>query len=426
MQKFIDKVTEIMVPISEKVQNNKFLSALSEAMMTLLAVTMVGAFGCLFAFLDIGGYQAFLAQHAWIKDLFKNIQSVTLTIISLYVIVTFSYNYSGKIGLKNPMATAVLSLAAFLCLTPVQPYASIPMEWFGHKGLFSAMIVGWAVPHIVRFFQKNNITIKMPAGVPRAIEASFATLIPALVICVVFMGINRYFQTTSVGSFHNIIYTIIQAPFKNVGGTLPVLIIMEMMSTLAMFMGIHGSSVTTWYTPIQTALTQENLEAYTNNQPLPNIIIDGFTNTITIGGIGATLALVFVVTLVVRSKRYKEVNRVALVPQIFNICEPYLFRLPIMLNPILFIPYIGGVLFNCFSSYILVRLGIIARFTGISVAWTVPSFIKTFLTCSVPWQGLALCLFNLAIDCLMWVPFLKIMDNQALKEEAEAQEKAVA
>ena len=166
MQKIIDKVTEIMVPISEKLQNFKFLAALSEAMMTLMAVTMVGAFGSLLAFLDIGGYQAFLAEHAWLKDLFKNLQSVTLSIISLYMIVAFSYNYAGKIGLKNKMATAMLSLAAFLCLTPVTPYVTIPMTWFGHKGLFSAMIVGFLVPTIVKF----DLQVAVPKTLLRALS----------------------------------------------------------------------------------------------------------------------------------------------------------------------------------------------------------------------------------------------------------------
>ena len=419
MEKIIDVITEKMVPIAEKLNKIKFLQSLAEAMMSIMSVTMVGAFACLFAFIDIGGWQDFLAEHAYISSFFMNVQSVTITIIAFYTLLALPYIYSEKLDLKNKLSVMILTVAGFLCLTPVELYASIPMEWLGHKGLFSVILVGFLVPRICKLCLDHNVTIKMPAGVPRAIESTFATLIPAFIVCFPLCLLGRFLQTTEFMSFHNVIYTLIQAPLREVGNTLPVLILMEMMSTLAMFCGIHGTSVTTWYTPLQTAVTQENLAAFTAGEPLPNIIIDGFTNTITIGGIGATLALAIVMLIVVKSKRYKEINKIAFIPQIFNISEPYLFGIPIMLNPILFLPYIGGVLFNCFSSYILVSTGIIARFTGVTVAWTVPSFIKCFLTCSVPWQGLALCLFNLAIDCLLWLPFIRILDKQALKEEAE-------
>lgn len=189
-----------------------------------------------------------------------------------------------------------------------------------------------------------------------------------------------------------------------------------------MFCGIHGSSAVAWMTPIATAAAQENLAAYTAGEPLPNIIAGAFENCILIGGIGATLGACIVMLVFAKSKRYKQVSRIAIVPQIFNIGEPFLFGVPVMLNPLLFIPYMGGVLVNTLIVYFAVSTGLVARFTGVTIPWTLQGILGGLLGCEVPWQGALLQFFVLIIDMVIWYPFIKLIDKQALSDEAKAKE----
>jgi PTS system cellobiose-specific IIC component len=417
MNKMMEKFNDFVMPLAEKMQGIHFLMALSESMQSVLPITILGAFACLLAFIDVGGYQTWLANHYIVMKFFMTIQSLTLSIYSLYVLFVFPYAYAKRLGIAEPLTCIPLAIVCFLLLTPVNMYSDIPMTWLGHTGLFSAMLVTFITVRGMKFFLDRNITIKMPAGVPHMVEAAFQVLIPVCVIVPLFGIVGFYFQTTSFGSFHNVIYTLIQAPLKNVGLSLPVYIIYQILMTLFMFCGIHGSSAVAWMTPIMAASTQENLAAYAAGEALPNIIAGAFENCILIGGIGATMGGCIVMFLFAKSKRYKQVSRVAIVPQIFNIGEPFLFGVPVMLNPVLFFPYMGGVLINTVIVYTLVATGVVARFTGVTVPWTLQGILGGLLGCQVPWQGFLLQLGILILDMFIWYPFIKIIDKKAVEEE---------
>jgi PTS system cellobiose-specific IIC component len=417
MNKMMEKFNDFVMPLAEKMQGIHFLMALSESMQSVLPITILGAFACLLAFIDVGGYQTWLANHYIVMKFFMTIQSLTLSIYSLYVLFVFPYAYAKRLGIAEPLTCIPLAIVCFLLLTPVNMYSDIPMTWLGHTGLFSAMLVTFITVRGMKFFLDRNITIKMPAGVPHMVEAAFQVLIPVCVIVPLFGIVGFYFQTTSFGSFHNVIYTLIQAPLKNVGLSLPVYLIYQILMTLFMFCGIHGSSAVAWMTPIMAASTQENLAAYAAGEALPNIIAGAFENCILVGGIGATMGGCIVMFLFAKSKRYKQVSRVAIVPQIFNIGEPFLFGVPVMLNPVLFFPYMGGVLINTVIVYTLVATGVVARFTGVTIPWTLQGILGGLLGCQVPWQGFLLQLGILILDMFIWYPFIKIIDKKAVEEE---------
>lgn len=419
MDKFLEKIQNFVIPFSEKISSVKYLRALAETMQILMPVTVVGSFACLFAFVDIGPWQSFLGANPTVKMIFMNAQSWTLSIIALYVVLILPYRYAEHLGMKESINTVPLAVASFLLLTPTELYTSIPTEWLGHKGMFSAMILGYAIPKICKFFLDKKVTIKMPAGVPRFIEDTFAVLIPGTVIIFVSSVVGQLLAKTNIGSFHNIIYTVVQTPLQGIGLSFPSLLLSEVLMTLFMFCGIHGSTATTYMTPLLTAANVENLAAFTAGESLPNIITSGFNHSIQAGGIGATLGLAILIVIFAKSKRYKQLGKLALVPQIFNIGEPLLFGIPIMLNPLLFIPYMGGVVANTFIAYFAVYFGIVGRFTGVDVSWTLPMGLNGFLACSKPVQGLLLQLFIVAVDMLIWYPFVKIIDKQALAEEKE-------
>ncbi len=419
-ERFADKVGDFMGPLAEKIQGIPFLMALTEGMQALLPVTMVGAFACLFAFIDIGGYQAWLATVPWLSTYFWTLQSCTLTIYSVYVVIFLSYAYAKKLGFEDPIMAPPFAFACFLLLTPIQPYASIPMSWLGHSGLFSAMIVAFATVRLLKLFKDKGITIKMPAGVPHFVSKGFEVLIPGLVILPVVAAIGQLCQHTSFGSFHNVIYTLIQAPLKKVGLTIPVHVFYEMLGTLAMYCGIHGSTVSAWLTPLLSAATQENLAAFAAGQPLPNVIAGAIENAILLGGYGCTLGPCIAFFFFAKSKRYKQVTRISIIPQIFNIGEPFLFGVPCMLNPYLLIPYFITPLFNTLVVDLCVTFGVIGRFTGVSVPWTLCAWIGYLVGCSTPIKGMILQYSLIVIDALIWFPFLKSLDNKALEEEREA------
>lgn len=418
MERFTDKLSDVLTPIAEKLQSMKFIGALSQSMQILLPITIVGSFACLLAFVDIFGWQTFLAAHPAIQVALMGIQSVTLSMFAFYVLLVLPYMYATLLGMQEALATVPLTVATFLILTPTELYTSVPIEWLGHKGLISALLISFLVVRVVKFCVDKNIRVKMPAGVPKFVVDAFSVLIPAAFLAVVAALVKYLFSLTSMGTFHNLIYVILQTPFKKVGLSLVGALVTEVTATLAMFVGLHPGTIVGIVDPLRTAADLENLAAWQAGLPLPNIITGGYyAGLALIGAGGSALACTLAVLLFSKSERYKSIGKIALIPGIFGIGEPILFGLPVMLNPMFFIPWIGVTIINQLYAYSAIALGLVGRFTGVSVSWTVPIILNPILTNSTPIRAAIAQAILVVIDLIIWYPFIKAADKKALLAE---------
>jgi PTS system cellobiose-specific IIC component len=187
------------------------------------------------------------------------------------------------------------------------------------------------------------------------------------------------------------------------------------------FFGIHGTNITdSVFRPILYALSAENLRALEVGQPLPHIINTQFQDLFaTFGGAGSTLSLLIAMFFFCRSKRIKELGKISIVPGIFNINEPIIFGLPIVLNPIIAIPFILTPMVNILISWITMNIGLVPICNGVIMPWTTPPIISGFL--SSGWQGALLQVFLIALGVVIYYPFIKTIDKQYLKDEAEVE-----
>src|SRR5699024_957196 len=161
-----------------------------------------------------------------------------------------------------------------------------------------------------------------------------------------------------------------------------------------------------------------NLEAYEAGKELPNIVTKSFMEmyTVGMGGSGSTLIVVILMAFVMKSRQMKDVGRLALAPGIFNVNEPVIFGMPLVLNASIFIPWLLAPLVTTTLNYIVMDLGIFPIPTGVSVPWTVPVFFNGMLATNSVMGGV-LQLIDMAIIGLIWYPFLKIVDRQNLKNQ---------
>jgi len=418
MEKFISSLQRTLMPMANKLSNNKFMNALGQTFQLLLPIIIIGSFACLGAFLDIPFWQNFVTSTG-LQVVLMTIQSLTLSIIALYVVIVLPYQYAQKLKI-NAISASIISLMAFLLLTPHELYTSIPTAWLGYTGLFSAIIVGGMVPQFVKLLLDKKIYIRMPQGVPPIIEDSFASLVPATLVMIIAATISQLLAGTSYGSFHNVRYTIFQSPLKSFGLSLPAYLIMQILCTLLMFCGIHGNTIFSTFTPLTMAASAENLAALAAGKPLPNIITSSFSVMCQPGGIGGTLGLAILLLFFSKSQRLKTLGKMSIVPAIFGINEPLIFGIPILLNPLLFIPYVLNPIICTTVSYFAIAVGIVPRFTGVEVNWTMPQIISGFL--AQGWQAAVLQMVLIAITTLVWFPFFKIIDKQISDEEKEMNE----
>lgn len=419
MDNLINVLEKKLMPLANKISSSKFLNALGKSFQLLLPIIIIGSFACLGAFIDLPAWTAFI-EKIGLVSVFYTLFFVTMKLIAFYLLLVLPFQYGKELDI-NPISAVIVSVMVFLILTPTELFASIPAEWLGHAGLFGVLLVSLFVCRLMWICKNKDIYIHMPEGMPKIVEESFASLVPSFLAALIAVVVSVGLQHTSLGNYHQLVYSIVQAPLMGLGLSLPAYLLMQIFTTLFMFCGIHGSTVTSLFTPLTMAASAENLAALQAGEELPQIFANTFGIVAQIGGIGCILGFVFMLAFRAKSKRLKAVGKVALVPAIFGITEPVLFGVPIMLNPFLFIPYMISPIVCVLVSYFSYASGIVPKLTGTEVNWTVPPVISGFLCQG--WQTAVLQVVLIIITAMIWYPFFKLIDRQTCREEAMEEQK---
>ncbi|WP_342498319.1 PTS cellobiose transporter subunit IIC [Bacillus sp. FSL M8-0350] len=421
-----DKISAILVPIAGRLNNNRYLGVLRDAFMLAFPLTIFGSIMVVLMnlpFLDKIMSKTVLEG---VQSALNIAPSATISIMSVFVVFGIGYYLSKSYDVEAVFG-GVIALASFLLLTPflleqeggATIAGVIPVDRLGAKGMFLGMITGFLSAEIYRYFVQKKFVINMPQGVPPAVSKSFAALIPATLTLTTFLFINIIITQGFKTNMHDLIYHAIQAPLVGLGsGIIPTLIAVFFIQIL-WFFGLHGQIIiNSVMDPIWNTLSIQNLESYTKTGEVPNIISKQFIEiyTVGMGGTGMTLAVVFTILIFLKSKQLKQVAKLGLGPGLFNVNEPIIFGLPIVMNPLILIPWILAPMVITCITYFAMASGIVPPPTGVNIPWTVPIFISGMMATNSIAGGL-LQLFNLMIVFVIWFPFLKFIDRMNVKNE---------
>ncbi|MGX7302816.1 PTS transporter subunit EIIC [Enterococcus gilvus] len=242
---------------------------------------------------------------------------------------------------------------------------------------------------------------------------SFSSLIPGILLITLFLVISKLISMTSFGNLHAMIFSLIQTPLQNIGGSFPAILFMALLAQLLWFFGIHGSMVVfSVMSPILGAMDAAQLTAFSSGQPLPNVLGMSFFTIFTFSGTAIALSILM---LFAKSKQFKTLGKLGIVPSIFAITEPLIFGTPLILNPIFAIPFILGNVISLVLSYVATIIGIIPQLNGIAAPAGTPIIIQGLIAGG--WKIALFQAFLLVIWILLWLPFFKVADAKNFKEE---------
>ena len=426
----LSKLESILMPLAERIGKNKYLIAIRDGFLLSMPLLIVGSFFLLIANFPIPGWTNFWARffgENW-AAYFAKPTDATFSIMAMLAVVGIGYSFSEQMKVDKLFGAAVSLVCWFL----IMPYkilvndtavSGIPLGWVGSKGIFVGIIVAFLSVHIYAWVNKKGWIIKMPDGVPPTVAKSFSALIPAGISVLVFFIINIVFAMTPYDNAFNFVFTILQTPLLKLGNTLPAMVIAYIFLHLFWFFGVNGGSVVgAVFNPTLQTLSAENLAAFQAGQPLPNIISQQFQDLFaTFGGCGSTLSLLIAMLFFCRSKRIKELGKLAFIPGLFGINEPIVFGLPILLNPMILIPFMLVPTINIVISYFCMSIGLVPLCSGVAIPWTMPVILSGFL--ATGWQGAVLQLLLLVMGVFIYMPFIKMMDKQYLEDETKGAEK---
>ncbi|CEN27345.1 MULTISPECIES: PTS sugar transporter subunit IIC [Pseudolactococcus] len=417
----VDKFTNKALIISEKVGNNVYLKAISNGLMATLPINIIGSLALLLAVLPVKPWTDFIGKIGLTATLL-NTYSLTVGVISIYASFLIGYQLASNLK-QNSMSAGIVSLLSFLILTPMvtlDKITTLNNSKLGAAGLFTAMIASLLFSRIFCYFNAKSVGIKMPDSVPPFVRNVFANLVPLIISASSAIFLSYLFTLTSYGSFSDFVYSIIATPLNGLSSNVGSLLLIVFFQMILWFFGIHGSNIVSGfivalYLPMDVA-NLDALKAGTSNGHLPNILGQGFYNLFAgIGGAGGTLSLIIVILLFSKSKETRVIGKLSAIPGLFTINEPVIFGLPLVLNPIMAIPFILTPLVQVLTAYLAIASGIFPRLSGFQAPFGTPIAINGFL--SGGWKIAVLQIICIFIGCLIYYPFIKLLDRKNKSEE---------
>ncbi len=411
MKKFFEFMEKYFMPVAAKVGAQRHLVAIRDGFVAIMPLILAGSFAVLLNNTLLEWVPAF----EFMRGINGNVWWGTLAIMTL--VIVFSVGYSLAKGYdEDGLAAGLIAVAAFIAVTP-QAHGDAGWGYIHHgflnaTGLFTGLLVSILATEIFVKLTKRRLVIKMPDSVPPAVGRAFAAVVPGIAAIYTLSIIGHLFAVIGDTSIYDFIFTTIQAPLQGFGQNVGSAMVLSMLMNLLWFFGLHGANIldpimNSIYMPAleaNAAAIQQGLAASYN---ITRVFFDAFVH---LGGSGATLGLIAAIFWSSKKRQdYKTVAKLGLPNGIFQINEPIIFGIPIVLNPIFFIPFIitPGIL--TLIAYLATASGLIPP-TYVAIPWTSPPGVGAFLATGGNVMAAVVALVNLAVSVLIYWPFVKIAE----------------
>ncbi len=308
----------------------------------------------------------------------------------------------------------------------------------------------------------KKFTIKLPEQVPPAILKAFTAVIPGFVtiafwglVAIIFSKLGEA-GTIAQNNIFDFIAKNVQSRISGSADSLWIVVLIPLLNSLFWFMGIHGGNVldpvmSTVFGPlgtfntlilqnVGTTLAADKLKAITdaataagaNVATITAALADSvvtkaeaagmlfkftggfFNDYVYLGGGGATLALIIAIYMFSKRADHKAVAQFSVPSGLFEINEPIMFGMPIVLNPYFFLPYVLIPPILALIAYFPVSAGLVPPSNGL-VPWTMPPVLAAALNTGFVGNWFfapLLALINLAIATVLYIPFVIATNKQ--------------
>lgn len=422
MNKFLN---EKLMPVAAKMAANKFLIAVRDGITLAMPLIIIGSLLMVIATgFAIPPLEKWLGDMGIAAYLWKGSDS-SFGLIGLVASFGIAHSLTKQYQVDGVPA-GIVSLSTFILVTPFvsgEAGNGMPTTYMAAQGLFVAIILGLINGWVYQWFINHNIQIKMPESVPPAISKSFSAILPGAALLVGWLIVYGVLDAFGLPNLHMLAKTVLGTPLGLLGNNIIGVIILVLCCSLLWFVGLHGGNIVNKIMePIWLANLGENAEAFRAGEPLKHIFTTPFMdNFVYIGGAGATIGLVLALAWLARrkhaSKQAKTLAPLTVVPGLFNINEPTMFGLPVVLNILLLIPFVLAPIVNLVVAYAAMATELVPL-TYTAPGWTTPPIISGFLaTGSI--RASVLQIILIVLDILIYLPFIASVEKRFRAEEGK-------
>ncbi|AIX73735.1 MAG: PTS sugar transporter subunit IIC [Mixta calida] len=429
-QGLINVIERKITPLAGAVGQQRHVIAIRDGFVAALPFMIIGSFMLVFIFPPFAADSQWAFARGWLDFSLRHRDQLMLPYYLSMGVMTFfiSTGIGASLGRHyklEPVMTGLLALMGFLLVAAPYHDGHIATDYFSGQGIFTAILTAIYTTEVYALLKRKNITIRLPKEVPTGVARSFEILIPVIVIVATLHPLNLLVASWTGMIIPEAIMHLLQ-PLVSASDTLPAVLLSVLICQILWFAGIHGALIVTgimnpfWLTNL--AANQAALEA---GQTLPHTYLMGFWDFyLLIGGVGSTLPLAFLL-LKSRAAHLRTIGKMGIVPSFFNINEPILFGMPIIMNPLFFLPFILVPMINAVFAWTATKLGWVAQVVSMA-PWTTPAPIGASWAANWAFSPVIMCLFCMMLSALIYLPFVKAWERSLLRQEQEAQAQQAA
>lgn len=426
----MDKMNDLLFKAGTWASGNKYLTAIKNAFQTAMPYIIAGAIGVLWSNVivnDQTGLGALWKPIMALKFLNPAFNAINFcTIGCLAILITFligseigeangeSQVFCGLLSVVALISVSNTSMTVFDAKGAEMAVSGLFSSSLGSSGMFTGMLVAILCSELFHQLAKiDAIKIKMPEQVPPGVAKSFEVLVPVFIILTITSISNTLLVLTTNTYFNDLIFNLIQTPLMSIGGSLPGICLFLVISCLFWSVGLHGDNMISGVLdPILTSLTMENLALF-NAGKTPTHIINGPFQRIffATGGTGMVIGLTLAMFIVAKRPDNRSVAKLAIVPNMFNIGEVNMFGYPVVLNPMLIIPFIIAPIACIVLGYVLTAIGF-CPIMYIQMPWTMPPFLYGLLASGGNIMGGVTQVLAILLSVVIYIPFVKMYEKQ--------------
>ena len=441
--------------------SNKYLNAIKNAFQNYMPATISGEVGVLWTCVIVNAdsglgifFEPIMALQP-INAVFDALNAATIGCMTVGVTMLLAQEIADANGEQTGAYPAVLGFMMWMMVTPrsidgatlalsdatgaaagtvgdilngltVAAAGGVPTSYMGATGLFTGLVIGILGTEVYCKLRKvDALKIKMPETVPPGVSRAFEILIPTCLVLLIVGCVGWASQTFLGYDLNTLISTYVQEPLKAIiGQNIFAVMLLYVIISLFWAIGMHGNNmVAAVKEPLFTPLIVENMEVFNKTKDIgqvPNVLnITMMQMFAEWGGSGVTLGLVICILIFSKREDNRTIATISLVPGLFNINETVTFGIPLVLNPILDIPFILAPVACIFVGYILTTIGFCPK-VAVQAPWTCPPILMGFLATGGNIMGAVSQLIAIALSTVIYMPFFLAYEKQQNKEAAEA------
>lgn len=378
---------------SRRIYANHSISAIRKGLLSIFPLIIIASFSTFFLYFPCKVYTDFMLHvfgRSW-QRIFYYTYGVSMGVISVALVATISYFIAagGKSTGSGPLSPSIPCIVSLMCYFSLAWSRGENNQVFfmSSDGIVIAILCGvFATKLFLSIYSmiRQKFSHASPDSDPVLSQAILAVL-PAIITVVLFTILEAIILKLGFKNANEPLLNMAYALLGGIGNAFLKLITVIFMIQIMWFFGVHGNlllepilqSVLGKTTAMGSGIIHITAGSNTSAETLMRTFINVF---VLMGGTGCTLCLLTAIFITARRTGTIRLAKISMLPAIFNINDILIFGLPIVLNPVFFIPFLLTPVVMLVTSYLAVISGLVPRISSF-VDWTAPPLLNAYYAC---------------------------------------------